>query len=241
MLDKHHPLPIYYQLQELIREKIADGVWGPGDLIPSERELSEQYNISRMTVRQALNELTNEGIVRREQGRGTFVTEPKLEQRLTKLTGFTEDMRKRGLRTEARVLRLESVQAPVRAAKALQVKSGTPVVLLERLRLANGTPLALETCYLHFSGCDSLLQENLEHQSLYEVLTRKYGLVPSRAYQQIEAGICEPRVMQLLDLHQGSAVLLIRRTTLGQNGQSFEHVVSVYRGDKYVFYAELVP
>ena len=123
---------MYFQLKELLRGKIASGEWKPGDMVPSERELSEQYHISRMTARQALSELATEGLLRREQGRGTFVAKPKIEHGLTRLTGFTEDMEARGLQPGDLVIRLELIEPPLLAMRALQITPDTPVVLLKR-------------------------------------------------------------------------------------------------------------
>jgi GntR family transcriptional regulator len=239
MLDKNYPLPIYYQLKELIRQKIAQGVWKPGDLLPSERELSEQYGISRMTARQALNELLSEGLVRRVQGRGTFVAELKVIQHLTRLTGYTEDMAKRGLRSGARVLQLEEIEATDRVAEPLGVDLGVSIVFLERLRLAEGTPMAIEASHIHFDGVQALLEEDFENDSLYRILSEKYDVVPTRAEQQMEATLCSQRWQELLELQPGAPVLVMRRTTCDQLGRPIEYVESVYRGDRYVFYIEL--
>jgi len=192
MLDKTCPTPIYYQLKELIREKIENGEWQPGDLIPSERELCEQHGISRMTVRQALTELVNEGLLRRERGKGTFVAKPKIKQQLTQLTSFSEDMRARGKKPGAKILRLENTLAKPRVAKALQIEPEQRIVVIERLRLADGEPMAIETCHLFFEGCERILNEDLSG-SLYELLSQKYGLIPTRAVQQMEAAICNQR------------------------------------------------
>ena len=239
MLDKNYPLPIYYQLKELIRQKIAQGVWKPGDLLPSERELSEQYGISRMTARQALNELLSDGLVRRVQGRGTFVAELKVIQHLTRLTGYTEDMAKRGLRSGARVLQLAEIEASDRVAEALAVELGVSIVFLERLRLAEGTPMAIETSHIHFDGVQELLEEDFENDSLYRILSEKYDVVPTRAEQQMEAALCSQRWQELLELQAGAPVLEMRRTTFDQHGRPVEYVESVYRGDRYAFYIEL--
>jgi GntR family transcriptional regulator len=239
VIDRGGPVPIYYQLKQLIRQKIEAGEWQPGQIIPSERELCAEHGISRMTVRQALVELVNEGWLRREQGKGTFVAHRKIEQRLATLTSFSQDMAARGKQSEAKVLRQELAPASADVAAALGLAEGTPVLLVERLRLANGEPLAVETCHLYFPDCGDLMNEDLAGQSLYAVLARNYGLVPDRATQQIEAAICEPRPMRLLGLPRGAAVLLIHRTTLNQAGVPFEHTISIYRGDKYVFHAEL--
>jgi GntR family transcriptional regulator len=239
MLDKNYPLPKYFQLKELIRERIAAGEWQPGEMIPSERELSEQYGISRMTARQALQELAMEGLLRREQGKGTFVAEPKIEHGLTRLTGFTEDMEVRGLKPGAKVLRLERVEPPLLALQALQITPDKPVILLERLRLAGEEPIAVETCYLHFNGVEQLLSENFENNSLYRILSEKYRITPARAVQKIGADLCTPREQVLLQLLEGSPVLRNKRITYDAWDHPFEYTESAYRADRYVFQAEL--
>ena len=239
MLNKNYPLPMYYQLKELIREKIVAGEWQPGDLIPSERELSEEHRISRMTARQALTELTNEGLLRRVQGKGTFVAEPKIKQPLTRLTGFTEDMQSRGVESKGHVLRLELATAPALTQRALKITPEQPVVLLERLRLAKNEAIALETCYLHFNNVQQLLQENFEGVSLYKLLNEKYGITPTTAEQQVGADLCNPREQKLLNITPGAPVLRNRRVAFDQRGRPFECTESAYRADRYIFQAEL--
>ena len=238
-IDRQHPLPIYYQLKELLREKIAAGAWKPGELVPSERELSERYDISRMTARQALNELVDEGLVYREQGRGTFVAEPKLVQRLARLTGYTDDMRERSLQPGAQVLRLEMIEAPLHVAAMLRIQAGAPVVLLERLRLADEVPMAVETSHLHFDGVEGLLGEDFANNSLYHVLSTKYNIIPTRAEQQIEAALCDQHRQGALQVETGAPVLHTIRVTFDQRDRPFEYVDSIYRGDRYVFHVEL--
>ncbi len=239
VLDKSSPLPLYFQLKELLREKIAAGEWTPGDMVPSERELSEQYHISRMTARQALRELAIEGLLRREPGRGTFVAEPKIEHGLTRLTGFTEDMKARGLKPGAKVVRLALIKSSLRAAQALQISPDKNIVLVERLRLAGGRPIALETSYLYFNGVEDLLNEDLENQSLYQLLSEKYHITPARALQKIGADLCSRREQDLLQIPEGAPVLRNKRITYEQWGRPFEYTESAYRGDRYVFQVEL--
>lgn len=239
MINKNYPLPIYFQLKELLREKIALGEWKPGDMVPSERELSEQHKISRMTARQALNELATEGLLRRQQGRGTFVAEPKIEHGLTRLTGFTEDMKARGLQPGARVIRLELIPPPLLAMQALQITPDEQIVLLERLRLANGEPIALETSHLHFNAVAKLLNEDFENNSLYNILSQKNQITPARAEQKIGADLCNHREQELLKLTEGAPVLRNKRITFDQWGRPFEYTESAYRADRYVFQAEL--
>ncbi len=221
-------------LAEAIAEKLIQYIGANrlrrGDKLPSERELGERYHISRMTARQALVELTGEGIVHREQGKGTFVAEPKILQSLSRLTGYTEDMHERTLRPGARVLRVEMVGASERAAESLHIPQGATILLLERLRMADGAPMAVEASHLHFDRVHELLGEDLKNASLYHLLTEKWGVIPTRA---------EQRRQTQLELGENAPVLKIRRTTYDQHGRPFEYVESTYRADRYVLHAEL--
>jgi len=239
MLDKKSPIPVYYQLREILKEKIVSGEWTPGTMIPSERELSELYKISRMTARQALGELTREGVLYREQGKGTFVAEPKMQQALTSLTSFSDDMQTRGKRSGGEVLRLELVPAPVRVLGCLEMAPDQKVVLLERLRMSEGEPIALESNFLNFPNVQELLSENFENSSLYKLLSSKYGIIPTRAQQQVEADLSSPREQELLKIATGAPILRNRRLTFDQNGKVFEYTESAYRADRYIFYVEL--
>lgn len=239
MINRDHPLPLYYQLMQVLRRRVEEGEWKPGDLIPSERELSETYGVSRMTVRQALAELVDDGLLRRAQGRGTFVAKPKIRKRLSRLTSFTEEMRTRGKRASAQILRLEVVPAKPRVADVLQIDSDQPITLIERLRLADGEPVGIECSHISFEGCEAILREDLSG-SLYRLLRERFGLVPTRAREEMEAGACRSREARILKIPRRAPVLRIRRRTLDQDQRPFEYVESVYRGDNYVLSVELV-
>jgi GntR family transcriptional regulator len=234
------PLPKYYQLREALRAKIETGEWQPGDLIPSERELCEQYNISRMTVRQALSDLVNEGLLVREQGRGSFVAHPKVQQKLLRLTGFSDEATARGQQPGSRVLRLEMEMPRPAVQKVLRVPDNRPVIVLERLRLVDEEPIALELAWLHFPGYEQLLTEYMDSQSLYSLLLTRYDIVPTRAEQHLEAALGRLREQELLGFQRGTPVLLARRITYDQFDRPFEYVESVYRADRYTFYTELI-
>lgn len=233
------PVPRYFQLKEIMREKIRTGEWKPGDLIPSERELSEQYGISRMTARQAITELVNEGLFFREQGRGTFVSRHKITQQLIRLTGFTEDMKARGQQPGTRVLSASMVPADELTAEHLRIQPGQQVFSLRRLRLSDNEPLAIEHSRLYFIGCERLLEEDLEHNSLYRLLEARYGLVLMEAEQELEAGLAGDEEAQLLNLPVGSPVLFTRRTTYAERDQPIEYARAVYCGSKYTFYTSM--
>src|SRR6266571_1222568 len=207
------PLPRYYQLKEIMREKIRSGEWQPGDLIPSERELGEQYGISRMTARQAITELVNEGLFYREQGKGTFVSQRKITQQLIHLTGFTEDIRARGQRPGTKVLSATMHPADEETAEKLRINPGTLIFRLQRLRLADDEPLAIELSQISFKGCEGLLEEDLEHNSLYRLLEAKYGIALMEADQELEAGLTGSEEAQLLKISVASPVLFTRRIT----------------------------
>ncbi len=239
-LSKQNKIPLYYQLKGIISEQIDSGQWQPGAQVPSERELCEQFKISRITVRQALTELTVEGRLIREHGRGTFVAPPRIQQTLTRLTGFSKDMRGRGQRPGARVLKLAMVPAPPAVARTLRLSPDDPAVILRRLRLANDEPLAVETAYLPDWRCHALVSETLADQSLYQLLAERFNIVPRRAEQQFKAVACPAAEARLLGVRRSSPVMQIYRTTYDCDDAPFEWVESYYRGDKYVFHAELV-
>jgi GntR family transcriptional regulator len=237
---KRGSLPRYYQLKELIRERIQSGEWAPGSLIPSERVLCERYGISRMTARQSITELVNEGLLYREQGKGTYVGRPKISQQLLRLTGFTEDMQAREKRPGAQVLSAEMWPADDATAERLRIKTGQLVFRLRRLRLADAEPLAVETSCISFFGCERLLQHDLGQESLYQLLEFTYDVPPFAAEQELEADLATEDEARLLKVGQGSPVLRTRRITETRRNQPIEYASSVYRGDKYRFYTRMV-
>jgi GntR family transcriptional regulator len=237
---KNGPLPRYYQLKEIIRERIVSGDWTPGSLIPSERELCERYGISRMTARQSITELVNEGLLYREQGKGTYVGRPKIAQQLLRLTGFSEDMQARAQRPGAKVLSAEMWPADETTAERLRIRTGQPIYRLQRLRLADAEPLALETSCISFIGCERMLDNDLERDSLYQLLEVTYDVPPLEAEQEFEADLAGDEEAILLEVLTGSPVLRTRRVTTTRRNQPIEYATSVYRGDKYRFYTRMV-
>lgn len=239
VLDKHGAVPLYLQLKRLIESQIVGGSLTPHSRVPSERELSEQFGISRMTARQALAELIQEGRLYTSAGKGTFVAEPKISQSLQSLTSFTEDMRTRGLTPSTRIIRRELIRATPALQERLRLPDEALVVCIERLRLADEEPLALETACLSFPGMERLIDLDLG-ESLYAVLRQEFSLVPTEALQEFEAVLPQPRERQLLHLTEGAPVLKLQRTTFDLQRRPFEYVQSVYRGDRYRFVARLI-
>lgn len=239
-LQKGLPIPLYYQIKTRLLEQIEAGQLKPGDRVPSERELTERYGVSRMTARQALVELETQGCLVRAQGKGTFVATPKFEQPLAMLTSFTEDMRRRGLEAGARVLSAGEMPAGRRVAQALSIVETAPVYRMERLRLAGGEPMALETSHLDASRFPGLLEHDVERRSLYAILREVYGTHLVRATQSLEAVPADSLQAEILHVRDGTPLMLMERISRDQHDRPVEMVRSYYRGDRYRFVTELL-
>lgn len=234
MIDKQSPMPIYFQLERSLRSQIENNTLKPGDLLPSEREYAEQLDISRMTVRQAITNLVNEGLLTRQKGRGTFVAEQKLEQKLSGLTSFTEDMKARGMNPANTLLAFEIVPAETKVAERLHLKQHTPVYEIKRIRLADDVPMALETVYISANLVKGLT-EAITTSSLYRYIEEDLGLQIGHAVQSMEAAIVNEQERAHLLVQKGAPVLLIERNTFLKDGTPLEYVKSSYRADRYKF------
>lgn len=237
-LNRKTPVPLYYQIKRILQEKIERGDLSTGDRAPSERELAETYGVSRMTARQALTELCEEGFLKRLQGLGSFVTDSKIEQSLLQLTSFSEDMERRGLKPSARLLHIVREVPGKRIAQLLEIELTTPIVRIERLRLASNVPMSLESSFISSRFCPDLEKQDLTG-SLYKLLETKYGVRLDEAKQAlttVHAGVHEAR---MLEVEPGAPLLLLQRVTRDPAGSPVEFVRAFYRGDKYTFVAEL--
>ncbi len=233
-LDSKSPLPLYFQLKSFIEEQIDTGVWEAGTQIPSELELSEQFQISRTTIRQAIGELVNERKLERVQGRGTFVTEISIDKQIERVSGFSQDMRTRGLTPTSDILNFEKVDAPVKAAKALRLAEGDPAILLKRLRKGNNCRIALEVVYLPYEKYKDLLDVNIGDDSLYEILAKRFAVWPKYSEQIIESIMCPHEEAELLGIENGGPVFLFHTTAYDQYDLPLEYTEGYYRGDRYV-------
>ena len=239
MLDKDSPVPLHVQLRDLLREQILSGTLPPHTQLPSERELCLQYGVSRITVRQALGELSHEGLIYTTVGKGTYVAVPKVQEELQPLSSFTEDVRRRGMTASSRVLQATIVPADDRLAELLRVPRGAEVVRLHRLRLANGLPLAVQLTWLPHHLCPELLAYDLASSSLFDILRREYHLRLVRAETSIEAALATPEERELLQLPTPAAVLISEQTTYLDTDAVIEFARSVFRGDSYRLHARM--
>ena len=235
------PVPRYHQLKEILQQRIRSGEFQPGDQFPTEERLCQEYGLSRGTVRRAVNILVDEGWLRREQGRGTFVTPPSLTPVFFRLADFAEDMRARGLEPSTRVLELHVIPASKEIAARLELAPGEQVIESARLRLANGRPMAYEVRYLAYRLCPQLLEEDLEHDSVHSLLIDKYNIHLIRACHTVEARVLSEEEARLLEVEPGSAGFFIDRVTYTTNDQPVTWYRTLYRGDEYRFTAEFQP
>jgi GntR family transcriptional regulator len=203
-----------------------------GDAIPSERQLSADFGVSRLTVRAALDELVREGYLVRRHGSGTFVSEPKIAQELT-MTSFTDDMRRRGLQPASRTLDLRVTPAGARLGRLLHVSPSEPVLVAVRLRLADGECMAIETVHIRAALVPGLTAADLETMSFYELLRERHGIVVVGGEQTIEPTVTDEDESQALGVPLHSPAFRFERVTHSQSGEIIEFVESIYRGDRY--------
>jgi GntR family transcriptional regulator len=228
--------PKFYRLKKHL-EDLTDAL-APGSPVPPERSLATEFATSRTTVRQAVQALVIEGRLERIQGKGTFVAHPKVAQPLT-LTSYTEDMRARGIEPSSEVLSIATVPADPDLAAYLNVPIGASILSIERLRLANGEPMAVERTHVVHSRFPDLVEELEKNGSLYAALHSRYLVTPESAEQTIETALASPQEAALLGIDTGVPVLLLSRNTYDADGEPFEWVRAVYRGDRYTFVAHL--
>ena len=236
-LSSENPTPLYLRLQDGLKAAIARGDLKPAEALPGERDMAEAFGVSRVTIRKALAGLVESGLLTQRQGSGTFVTTAprRVEQALSRLTSFSDDMRLRGLEPAVRWLKREISLATPQEAMRLSLSPSDSVCRLKRLRLASGTPMAIEAAVI---STRFLPDPELVAGSLYAVLDAR-GCRPVRALQRLHAENLARDEAALLEVAVGSAALSIDRLSYLENGTPVEFTHSWYRGDAYDFVAEL--
>lgn len=240
-LDRTAGRPLYLQLKEILLDRIRIGQLQSGDKLPTERELEVAYGVSRMTARHALNELAAVSLVHRRRGGGTFVTNPKIQMGLDTATGFSAEMRARGLAPSGRILRLAEVIPPEDVAAALELRPGARAVYLRRLRMADGVPMALEGTYVPADRFAGLVRERMVGGSLHQTLRERYGVHLRQAHRTVESATADARQARLLGTPTGAPLLLVQGLNLDQHGQVVEYGWTAYRGDRYKLYLRSIP
>jgi len=239
MLPLEH-VPRYIQIREEIRKKVLAGEYRPGERIPSEPQLAREFNVSRGTVEKAIRGLVDEGLLVREQGRGTFVARPRLESALFRLSSFSEEAKRRGFTPSTRLIRAQVVPADPTVAQILALPPGTPLIEIVRVHYADGSPLVYEIRQLAYELCPSLLEEDLEHSSLHELLLYKYHIPLVKARFTIHAVTLQGEAARLLGVKEGSPGFAVERITFRTGVQPAVRMYQLWRGDTFYFTEEVV-
>lgn len=238
LVKENAPIALYHQLKEILAHKIVNNEWSAGEQLPTEFELCEQYGVSRITVRQALNTLEKEGLIVRKQGIGTFVSIPKIEQSLTSFYSMSEEFKKRGLkpRNQVREFRIELPTDEVR--KALSLPKGESVYHIERFRYADETLMAIEYTYLPVPIFPGLTRGELDSSPLYDVMRTRFNVITSSAQESFGATAISKADAKDFGLEEGYPALNLERFAYS-GSECVEYTIGVMRGDRFRFYVRL--
>jgi len=231
-VSRRSDVPLYAQVREALREELAG--MEPGQAIPAESELEGRFGVSRITVRKALDDLSAEGLVVRQQGRGTFVQNPKLTHELNRITSWTEQLRALGHEPYTKNTECVAIEPPGRIAHMLRLKAGR-VVRLRRVRLADDEPISVMVNYLPENLVPGLAEASIEHESLYELLEERYGLAPATAVDTVEAREASEQEAELLKVQPWSPVISVTRVSYLEDGRPLEVALATSRGDRYQY------
>lgn len=238
MIVKDNRLPLYYQLMDIILNKIEHGELAENDQLPSERELCDAYKVSRTTVRQTMQELEKEGYIYKIHGKGTFVSPKVYNQSLVKFYSFTEEMKKAGIQPSTKVFSFGKVTGEGKVAKIMNLADDEEVYKITRLRLADEEPMIYETSYVPVKRFMNLSSERLEQTPMYEIFRQEYNVSITKATESFKAVSARNEEAEFLHIMEGSPCLMLKRITYEQN-EVIEYTVSIARGDKFTYTVEL--
>jgi len=239
-IDKKNGIPYYYQLKKYIIEEIESGAWKTGEQILPETKICELFDISRTVVRQTFQELVNEGYLIKKKAKGTFISEPKINENLVQsLMGFYEDMTARGFKVKNDILWQKKIPATEKIAKQLNLEVGEDVIVIRRLRRLNDEPIVLDKTHIPYKFCPDLLNEDLSNKSLYGYIEREYNLKIDRGRRYIEAVIAGEEEAKLLNVKKGVPLLYIESIGYLKDGTPLEYYNALHRGDRIRLVTEL--
>jgi len=242
-LNFENQLPLYVQFKNAVKEKIESKALLPGMRLPSEAYFSENFGVSRIVISQALKELAYEGLIFRNRGKGTFISEPKISQGFVqRLIGFNQDSAEKGMIPKTKVLKKEIIKADKELASTLNLNTGEEIIRITRLRYLvkeNDVPNHLSITNLPLKFCPKLINVDLTNQSLYSYLKNEYQLIITRGFRVIEAIPADEYQAKLLEIKRGTPLLKLRSVSYIDGGTPIEYYESVYRGDKVQFEVEV--
>ncbi|PJI50375.1 MAG: GntR family transcriptional regulator [Pseudomonas sp.] len=229
------PVPLYSQLKEVLRTRILDGTYPPLSRMPSEAELGKAFEVSRITVRQALGDLQKEGLIFKIHGKGTFVAKPKAFQNVSTLQGLGESMTERGYEVINRLRSFKSVPANAQVAARLQVAEGESVVQIKRARLVNRELVSLEITWLPEHVGKRLEKADLVSRDIFLILENDCALPLGHADLAIDAILADAELARALEVEEGSPVMRIERLTHTADGTPLDYEHLYYRGDAFQY------
>ncbi len=238
VIDRNSAVPLYVQIESLIRDRIVNGEWEPGQRIPSEKSLNDLFEVSRMTVRGVLNTLVDEGLLYRVPGKGTFVSEPKIEARSPAYQGIRDQLEGMGLETETELVSLETISPDEHLRKKLGLDYDIPIYKILRRRLVKGMPVSLHRSYIPTTLAPGLDKHDVVVEQLCVILEREYFLKPAVTREKLEAVGAYAEEASLLDLPGGSPILLLEDSIRDSMGRVFEYSKICFRGDRVSLHFE---
>lgn len=237
-IDKDSRIPLYYQLMDIIVEMIEEGNLQEDDRLPSERELCETYDVSRSTVRQAIQELEKEGYIYRLHGKGTFVSPEKFKQDLLEFYSFTEEMKRIGKTPSSKVLDFEVARCNEKLARKMNLNVGDKIYIFTRLRLANDEPMMVETSHVPYNRFPGITKEELEEYAMYDIFTKRYNAKFTYAEEIFQPVLTRKDEAKLLNYSEGLPGMMIERLTY-ENGNVIEYTKGIARGDRFKYHVVL--
>ncbi|MBV7504160.1 GntR family transcriptional regulator [Bacillus sp. sid0103] len=239
MISDDEAVPFYKQLKNQILEEIKSGKLKHGDKLPSERELAEQFQISRMTARHTLSILEREGVVERRVGAGTFINNKKIEMDFVTFNSFTKNMLSKGLIPSTQILSIRKMEANANLAQKLKLAVGEGMIVIRRLRLVDETPISIEESFLPEKLCPGLDKMITDNDSLYEILEREYGIVLVMAKEYMQVTVSDEGESKLLKIRLESPCILQESVAFDKKEKEIEFSTSLTRSDIVKFYSEL--
>ena len=233
-IDKSNAEPIYLQIAGAIKQLLQSGKIPPGSALPPEQVLAKQFGVSRMTMRQANDVLEREGLIERQRGRGTFAVQNRLIKQEQETRSFSEEIRRRGGVPSSRLISFKTVPVTAQVAALFEMEIGAPTYQIDRVRLADGVPMALESIQIPAYRCPNLERFNIVDHSLYQIFEEHYGIELGRSEEEISAITPRQIHRKALELPPNVAVLLVKRRTFTSDGKLFELATDAYRGDLYI-------
>ena len=236
VINKESPIPLYFQLQEILHDKLENGVWKPGDRLPPEEQLCEQYGVSRTTVRKAFQRLVMEGLIERSRGRGTIVARPKVpEYLLQSIIGSYALVYPQGGRLSTKVLEQTLVTPPDPIREALHLDQGQQTAKIARIRIVDEEPLFWTTAFVPYDICPGFVEDDFESRSFFDLLENKYRITVTRSVRTITTVLATSRAVKYLGVEPGSPINRVEVLSYTENGTPVEYSDSYFRGDRVKF------